>query len=74
MSVKAKIAAGAATSALARGGLGLAGTLTASAATPSCGSNCAQLFAHKYGPSTSATCTRPGGRRQAGHLVPGVQH
>jgi hypothetical protein len=50
MSIKAKIAAGAATFALAGGGLAAAGTLTASAATPSCGSNCTQLFAHKYWP------------------------
>ena len=34
MSVKAKIAAGAATFALAGGGLGMVGTLSASAATP----------------------------------------
>ena len=48
MSIKAKIAAGATTFALAGGGLAAAGTLTASAATPSCGTNCTQLFAHKY--------------------------
>ena len=50
MSIKARITAGAATFALVGGGLSMLGTLTASAATPSCGSNCTQLFAHKYGP------------------------
>ena len=43
MSFKAKIAAGAATLALAGGGLGMVGTLSASAATQSCGSKCRQL-------------------------------
>jgi hypothetical protein len=37
MSVKAKIAAGAATLTIVGGGLGMVGTMTASAATPSCG-------------------------------------
>jgi hypothetical protein len=37
MSVKAKIAAGAATLTLVGGGLGMVGTLTASASTPTCG-------------------------------------
>jgi hypothetical protein len=50
MSVKAKIAAAAATFALAGGGLGTAGTLSASAATPSCGSNCQDLYSQKFGP------------------------
>jgi hypothetical protein len=50
MSIKAKIAAGAATFAVVGGGLGMAGTLTASAATPSCGTNCVQIFSQKYGP------------------------
>ena len=50
MSVKAKIAAGAATFALVGGGLGMAGTLTASAATPSCGGACTNIFPQKYGP------------------------
>ena len=50
MSVKAKIAAAAATFALAGGGLGAAGTLSASAATPSCGSTCKDLSVQKFGP------------------------
>jgi hypothetical protein len=49
MSFKAKIAAGAATFALAGGGLGTAGTLSASAATPSCGSKCQDLSTLKFG-------------------------
>ena len=52
MSVKAKIAAAAATFALAGGGLGMLGTLSASAATPRCGSSCQDLstlrFGHRY--------------------------
>jgi hypothetical protein len=50
MSVKAKIAAGAATFGLVGGGLAMAGTMTASAATPSCGTQCTQIFTQKYGP------------------------
>jgi hypothetical protein len=50
MSVKAKIAAGAATFGLVGGGLAMAGTMTASAATPNCGNNCSQIFTQKYGP------------------------
>jgi hypothetical protein len=50
MSIKAKIAAGVATLTVVGGGLGLAGTMTASAATPSCSTNCQQLFSQKYGP------------------------
>src|ERR1700761_716172 len=46
--IKAKIAAGAATFAMVGGGLGMAGTLTASAATPSCGNTCISLFPQKY--------------------------
>jgi hypothetical protein len=49
MSVKAKIAAGAATFVMVGGGLGMAGTLTASAATPSCGSSCISLYTQKFG-------------------------
>ena len=49
MSVKAKIAAAAATFALAGGGLGAAGPLSASAATPKCGSNCKDLSVQKFG-------------------------
>ena len=63
MSVKAKIAAGAATLTLVGGGLGMVGTMTASAATPSCGSygaptpthpstGCAQIFSQKFGPTS----------------------
>jgi hypothetical protein len=50
MSFKAKFAVGAATFAMVGGGLGVAGTLTASAATPSCGYRCVSLFTQKYGP------------------------
>jgi hypothetical protein len=54
MSVKARIAAGAATLTLVGGGLGMVGTMTASAATPNCDTNgtgtCAQIFSQKYGP------------------------
>ena len=50
MSFKAKIAAGAATFALAGGGLGAVGTLSASAATPSCGRFCSDLYIKKFGP------------------------
>jgi len=51
MSIKAKIAAAAATFAVVGGGLGMAGTLTASAATPPCSGDCGQLFSQKYGPT-----------------------
>jgi hypothetical protein len=50
MSVKAKIAAGAATLTIVGGGLGMVGTMTASAATPNCGSTCVNIFSQKYGP------------------------
>ncbi len=50
MSVKAKFVAGAATFVMVGGGLGMVGTLTASAATPSCGSSCISLYPQKYGP------------------------
>jgi hypothetical protein len=50
MSFKAKIAAGAATFALAGGGLGTVGTLSASAATPSCSHHCSDLYTKKFGP------------------------
>jgi hypothetical protein len=49
MSVKAKLTAGAATFVMVGGGLGMVGTLTASAATPSCGSSCISLYTQKYG-------------------------
>jgi hypothetical protein len=48
MSIKSKIFAAAATLTLA-GGIGAAGTLTASAATPSCGSHCINLFSREFG-------------------------
>jgi hypothetical protein len=50
MSFNAKLAAGAATFAMVGGGLGMTGTLTASAATPSCGNHCISLYPQKYGP------------------------
>ena len=49
MSFKAKMAAAAATFALAGGGLGMLGTLSASAATHRCGSNCQDLYTQKFG-------------------------
>ena len=51
MSFKARMAAGTAVFGLVAGGLGMAGTMTASAATPSCGNGCISLFSQKYGPS-----------------------
>jgi hypothetical protein len=50
MSLKAKIAAAAATFALAGGGLGMVGTLSASAATRSCGPGCIDVYTLKFGP------------------------
>ena len=50
MSFKVKIAAAAATFALAGGGLGMLGTLGASAATTSCGPKCQDLYTQKFGP------------------------
>ena len=50
MSFKAKIAAAAATFALAGGGLGVLGTLSAAAATPGCASNCQDLYSQEFGP------------------------
>ena len=49
MSFKAKMAAAAATFALAGGGLGMLGTLSAGAATRSCGSNCQDLYTQEFG-------------------------
>ncbi len=49
MSVKARIAAAAATFALAGGGLGLLGTPSAGAATPRCASNCQDLYSQEFG-------------------------
>jgi hypothetical protein len=48
MSIKSKIFAAAATLTLA-GGIGAAGTLTAGAATPSCGGHCIDLFSREFG-------------------------
>ena len=49
MSIKTKVLAAAATLTLA-GGLSMAGTLSASAATPQCGQRCVQIFSAKFGP------------------------
>ncbi len=74
MSVKAKIAAGTATFGLVGGGLAMAGTMTASAATPNCGYTCTQIFTQKYGPQylvdvfqARAAATQPG------HPLPAVE-
>jgi hypothetical protein len=48
MSFKSKMLAGAATLALV-GGVGTAGALSASAATPSCGHNCINVFSRDFG-------------------------
>jgi hypothetical protein len=48
MSIKSKVLAGAATLALI-GGVGTAGALSASAATPSCGRNCIDIFSRAFG-------------------------
>jgi hypothetical protein len=48
MSIKSKLLAGAAALALA-GGLGTVGAMTASAATPSCGRNCIDIFSRAFG-------------------------
>jgi len=49
MALKARIAAGAATLALAAAGAGMAGTLPAHATTPSCGSeNCSSIWSLKF--------------------------
>jgi hypothetical protein len=48
MSFKSKMLAGAATLALI-GGVGTAGALSASAATPSCGRNCIDIFSRAFG-------------------------
>ena len=50
MSFMAKIAAGAATLALAGSGLGMVGTQSASAKTPSCG-GCTNWYTQKFGPA-----------------------
>src|SRR5215469_6043385 len=48
MSINGKLLAGSAELAI-RGGVGTAGTLSASAATPSCGWGCLNGFSHKFG-------------------------
>ena len=48
MSIKSKFFAAAATLTMV-GGLGAAGTLTANAATPSCGNNCINIFSREFG-------------------------
>src|SRR6202522_296837 len=48
MSVKGKVIAAAATLTLA-GGVGLATAGAASAATPSCGNSCIDIFSHQFG-------------------------
>ncbi len=51
MSIKSKVLAAAATLTLV-GGVGVAGALsagTASAATPSCGNSCINIFSHQFG-------------------------
>jgi hypothetical protein len=59
MSIKSKVLAAAATLALV-GGVGTAGVLgagTASAATPSCGPACINLFSYQFGTHTTPTYT-----------------
>ena len=48
MSVKSKVLAAAATLTMV-GGLGAAGALSASAATPSCGNSCIDIFSYEFG-------------------------
>ncbi len=48
MSIKSKVFAAAATLTLI-GGVGAAGAMSASAATPSCGFTCVDIFSHNYG-------------------------
>ena len=48
MSIKSKVLATAATLTLV-GGLGMAGALSANAATPSCGPGCIDIFSHEFG-------------------------
>ncbi len=48
MSIKSKVLATAATLTLV-GGLGIAGALSANAATPSCGPSCINVFSHEFG-------------------------
>ncbi len=48
MSIKSKVFAAAATLTLV-GGVGAAGAISASAATPSCGFTCIEVFNHNFG-------------------------
>jgi hypothetical protein len=48
MSIKSKVFAAAATLTLV-GGVGAAGAMSASAATPSCGASCIEVFSHDFG-------------------------
>ena len=52
MSIKSKVLAAAATLTMV-GGLGTAGALSASAATPSCGSSCIDIFSYEFGHHSS---------------------
>jgi hypothetical protein len=52
MSIKSKVLATAATLTMV-GGLGAAGTLSASAATPSCGNSCIDIFSYEFGHHSS---------------------
>ena len=49
MSLKSKVLASAAAMTMVGGGLTMATTMTASAATPSCGSSCINIFNHQFG-------------------------
>ena len=49
MSIKSKLAA-AATALTLIAGVGVAGTLTANAATPRCGPGCTELYSRAFGP------------------------
>jgi hypothetical protein len=52
MSIKSKVLAAAATLTMV-GGLGAAGALSASAATPSCGNSCIDVFSYEFGHHSS---------------------
>jgi hypothetical protein len=49
MSIKSKVFAGAAALSVMAGGLGVAGAMTAQAATPSCGSRCVSIYTEGWG-------------------------
>ena len=61
MSIKSKVIAAAATLTLV-GGVSAAGTLSASAATPSCGSSCINFFSRDFGPNFVMDVFRQGAR------------